>query len=49
MEGILRAAPTLMRVLRIIRDLELPDGLVMSARSTSRSGITSPDGIPSTG
>ncbi|HZE48351.1 MAG TPA: nucleotidyltransferase family protein [Jatrophihabitantaceae bacterium] len=30
MEGILRAAPTLMRVLRIIRDLELPDGLVMS-------------------
>jgi hypothetical protein len=30
MEGILRATPTLMRVLTIIRDLELPDGLVMS-------------------
>jgi hypothetical protein len=30
MEAILRAAPTLMRVLGIIRDLDLPDALVMS-------------------
>ena len=30
MEAILRATPTLMRVLTIIRELELPDGLVMS-------------------